>query len=338
MSERKEATSEKPRSKRYRKDKPWDTDDIDHWKIEEWKDGDMSAPLLEESSFATLFPKYREDYLKENWATIEQQLKGHGIKAELNLIEGSMTVRTTRKTSDPYLIMKARDLIKLLARSIPMEKAFDILKDDVNCDIIKIGNLVRNKDRFIRRRQRLIGPKGQTLKAIELLTKCYIFIQGNTVAAMGSFKGLKQVRRLVVECIQDNYHPIYNIKKLMIIRELEKDPNLKHENWDRFLPKFRKINPKKTKDDKSANATSNNKKRKRKEKKPYTPFPPLPTKSKIDLQLESGEYFLNEMERKRKYAQEKQQKKKVEKAAERKRKRDAMFVPPEEPPAKHKRG
>ncbi|KAG1418480.1 hypothetical protein G6F57_023719 [Rhizopus arrhizus] len=67
----------------------------------------------------------------------------------------------------------------------------------------------------------------------------------------------------------------------MIKRELAKDPKLANESWDRFLPKFKKKNVK------------SKKKVIEKPKKEYTPFPPAPVKSKIDLQLESGEYFLN---------------------------------------------
>ncbi|XP_024020642.1 KRR1 small subunit processome component [Morus notabilis] len=300
------------------KPKPWDEDpNIDRWKVEKFDPSWNGGGMLEVSSFSTLFPEYREKYLQEVWPSVKSALKEYGISCELNLVAGSMTVSTTRKTRDPYIIMKARDLIKLLSRSVPAPQAIKILNDEMQCDIIKIGNLVRNKERFVKRRQHLIGPNSSTLKALEILTCCYILVQGNTVAAMGSFKGLKQVRRIVEDCIQNKMHPVYHIKILMMKKELEKDPALANENWDRFLPKFKKKNVKQ-------------KKVKSKEKKPYTPFPPPQQPSKIDIQLETGEYFLSDKTKSAKKWQEKQEKQ-AEKTAENKRKREAAFVPPEEP-------
>lgn len=151
-------------------------------------------------------------------------------------------------------------------------------------------------------------------QAIELLTGCYVLVQGNTVSAMGPFKSLKEVRRIVLDCMK-NIHPIYRIKarifatrgtinnisqELMIRRELAKDPKLATESWDRFLPKFRKRHL--TSAEKSAKkreaaaaktearqaaATSNGNamdvdvaEPPKKKKKVYTPFPPpqLPRK------------------------------------------------------------
>jgi ribosomal RNA assembly protein len=115
-------TEQVSKKNKYRKDKPWDNDPtIDKWKIPEFKPGDMTTSLLEESSFATLFPQYREKYIREVWGFVKKALSDLGIKADLNLIEGSMTVRTTNKTWDPYGIIKARDVIKLLARSVPVQ-------------------------------------------------------------------------------------------------------------------------------------------------------------------------------------------------------------------------
>lgn len=50
-------TLEPRKKQKHRKDKPWDTDDIDHWKIDTFTAEDNKHHLLEESSFATLFPQ-----------------------------------------------------------------------------------------------------------------------------------------------------------------------------------------------------------------------------------------------------------------------------------------
>lgn len=312
-----------PKNKRYRKDKPWDNDPtLDKFKIDPFNKGDMKTHLVEESSFAVLFPEYREKYIKEIWPYVKKAMKEYGIKADLNLIEGSMTVKTTKDTWDPYIIMKARDCIKLLSRSVSYQQALKILQDGVECDVIKIRGLVRNKERFIKRRQRLIGPRGMTLKALELLTDCYILVQGATVCVMGNFKQLKIVRRIVLDCM-GNVHPIYHIKELMIKRELMKKPELVNENWDRFLPNFKKRNVKR--------------KKVKKEEKEYDPFPPEQKPRKIDLELESGEYFMKEGKEKGKKEKRPKNDKateiKKEKAAKREEDKEAKrnkLVPPEE--------
>ncbi|KAH7916114.1 hypothetical protein BJ138DRAFT_1140222 [Hygrophoropsis aurantiaca] len=320
------------KNKRHRKDKhPFQAVD------------NKGGVFTEESSFATLFPKYREKYLREVWSAVTRTLDPHGIACTLDLVHGSMSVKTTRKTFDPYIILKARDMIKLMARGVAVTQAMKVLQDDVACDIIKIGSLVRNKERFVKRRQRIIGPDGSTLKAIELLTQCYVLVQGSTVSVMGPYKSLKEVRRIVIDCMK-NIHPIYRIKELMIRRELAKDPKLATESWDRFLPQFRKRHLKTSektvkKNEKIASKEEarkaagieapDSRKNEKPAKKIYTPFPPPQLPRKIDLQLESGEYFLKPHEKAaREVAQRKQ--KQAETSAKRRAERAEAFSAPVE--------
>ena len=101
----------------------------------------------------------------------------------------------------------------------------------------------------------------------------------------------------------------------MIKRELAKDPEMQNENWERFLPKFKKKN------------APAKKKAKKPEKKKYDPFPPPQQPSKIDLQLESGEYFLTEQQRQQRKREEKN-KKQNEKTLAKQLQRQEAFKPP----------
>jgi ribosomal RNA assembly protein len=127
----------------------------------------------------------------------------------------------------------------------------------------------------------------------------------------------------------------------MVRRELAKDPKLANESWDRFLPQFRKRHLKTSEKTSRKNEKLEKKDTARKEagldpqpakkekptKKVYTPFPPpqqprkvlkmLPTNGmitqcrfipQIDLQLESGEYFLKPHEKQAREVQQRKQK------------------------------
>ena len=133
---------------------------------------------------------------------------------------------------------------------------------------------------------------------------------------MGPYKSLKEVRRIVIDCMK-NIHPIYRIKELMIKRELAKDPKLANESWDRFLPKFRKRHLKTSEKTARKNEVKEAKTEARKaagleperpKKKVYTPFPPAQQPRKVDLQLESGEYFLKPREKEAKETQRRKEK------------------------------
>ena len=74
-------------STQHDKPKPWDHDGIDHWTVHPFTRDDNPHGLLEESSFAVLFPKYRERYLRDAWPVVTKALKEVGIGCELNLVE-----------------------------------------------------------------------------------------------------------------------------------------------------------------------------------------------------------------------------------------------------------
>merc|ERR1712039_942806 len=211
------------------------------------------------------------------WPLVTKALQSHGIECRLNVAEGSMTVTTTNKTFDPYIIIKSRDFIKLLSRSVPLQHSVKVLQDEVTCNIIKINDLVQKKKRF-RLISRLKGPNGSTLKALELLTNSHIFIMGNTVSVIGAVKNIEAACRVIIECFK-NIHPIYHLKSLIAKRKLMSKTTFLHDNLEQFLPKFNKN----TKRAHLPNLRTKNS---------CTRPKPKSQQSKIDIQLESGEYFM----------------------------------------------
>mmetsp|Transcript_19111 Transcript_19111/g.38992 ORF Transcript_19111/g.38992 Transcript_19111/m.38992 type:complete len:272 (+) Transcript_19111:1645-2460(+) len=198
-----------------------------------------SCDLVQTSKFSILFPHYQEDYIRESWDIITRILKPYGLLIKADFHSGILELKTTLDVKDPFVIFKGRDFLKLIARSVPVQQASKIFEDEIFCDIIKISGYTLNREKFLKRRKRIIGNKGLTIRAIEIVTQCYLLVQGNTVSCMGNHKGLKQARKIIESCML-NIHPISAVKLLWFKRRLSKDDKLKWKSWENFLPFCRK--------------------------------------------------------------------------------------------------
>jgi len=73
------------------------------------------------------------------------------------------------------------------------------------------------------------------LKALKLLTKCSIYVQGGTVTCIGSYTGINEAKKVILGTIT-NTHPVFLLKQLMVKKKLGKDEKMVEENWERYIP------------------------------------------------------------------------------------------------------
>lgn len=234
---------------------------------------DYKNQFATESSFKVIYPSYQEKYINDNFPAIESVMGDKKIAISIDKRDREITIRTTEFTRDPFVIVKANDFIKLISRNVPVEEAEKIFQDEMFCEIIKINSLVSNKTIFEKRRDRLIGKDDNFLKAIKMLSKCYILVYKNSVCVIGSYSGVRVANKFIFG-VMKNIHPAILIKNLIVKSKLDTDPELVNEDWDRYLPPITKTHSKSKKIDKKKKST------------PAEPF-----RRKIDADIESGEYF-----------------------------------------------
>ena len=206
----------------------------------EFDESKFKHAFLETSSFSVMFAKHRLEYLRSVESFIKKACSRKNIEYTANYDEYTMEVSTTGRTRDPYVIIKGQSMIELLSKGVPLECAAEVLEEDIFSDIIPTHLLCSNEKTFERRKHRILNPK--ILKALELLTKCKVFISGKVACVVGNFRGLTDAKSVLISCFE-NLHPVYAIKELIIKRKLAKEN--KEGDWSRFMPEIKKTHAKK---------------------------------------------------------------------------------------------
>ncbi|TBU16285.1 putative RNA-binding protein [Ordospora colligata] len=249
-------------------------------------ESDFKHEFTEVSSEDVMFPKYRIKYIEQTEKYIVKALEKKKISCTIDFERNVISVLTNANTRDPFIFIKAVNFVKLVGRGVRVEEAMKVLEDEYFCEVIDIKNLAGSEKVFEKRRDRLIGPKEMTLEAIQKVTGCYVLVHGKTVSVVGSFRGVEEVKDIVISCM-DNIHPIYKIKRLIEKRKLEGEDGKKCEDWERYLPQATK------------KGNSGGSKMKKKIGRMSGGMPDCEPRRKDDIEMETGEYFVGADEAKK---------------------------------------
>ncbi|MEM2878261.1 MAG: KH domain-containing protein [Candidatus Hadarchaeales archaeon] len=99
---------------------------------------------------------------------------------------------------DPLGAMKARDVVNAIARGFSSDRAFRLLEDEMQLEIVDIRDYVGDSENaLVRIKGRLIGEKGKVRKLVEDSTGSSISVYGKTVALIGTADQLAVAREAV---------------------------------------------------------------------------------------------------------------------------------------------
>jgi|Deesub1362B_J571_1020462.scaffolds.fasta_scaffold00144_47 ribosomal RNA assembly protein len=145
--------------------------------------------IFEEQEEFVRIPKERIGVLigkkGETKKQIEERTK---TRIEVDSESGEVWITSTKDTTDPLAVWKARDVVRAIGRGFSPERAFRLLEEGEVLEVIDLTDIiVGNEKRALERiRGRIIGRKGKTRELIEELSGTDISVYGKTVSIIGN--------------------------------------------------------------------------------------------------------------------------------------------------------
>nr|XP_011465322.1 PREDICTED: uncharacterized protein LOC101314470 isoform X2 [Fragaria vesca subsp. vesca] len=190
-------------------------------------------------SFRLISPE-NQAKLKEAWPMVESSLEELGYMCAMSTVDSTVLVVSPGST-DPDIMRKAKYLFKLLCKTpVPAPLAIELALHGRQHDLIKLGTQKGgmckkygiNRDEFHKLQRRL----KRSLKELEDLTHCTLFLNKNTLTAVGPSPRLGWVRRVLKICITEKLSPSHVISVFIC----------KHDQRISFVRNVDVLNVKKT--------------------------------------------------------------------------------------------
>ncbi len=128
-----------------------------------------------------------------------------GVKLRIDSKTGLVLIERPVSGEEALKAVKARDVIKAIARGFSPQKAFKLLTPNYYLDIIDLMEFVSDKS-LQRVRSRIIGREGKAKKFIMGKTKTDISVYGKTVALIGDAESIKTAKKAIMKLITGAKH------------------------------------------------------------------------------------------------------------------------------------
>ena len=157
-------------------------------------------------------PKERVGILIGPEGKVKQYIEARlDVKLDVDT-EGGVTVTLLEKSSDPSLLLKAKDVVTAIGRGFSPDVTFRLIRNEDDIfDMIDLRQIFGRSESDIKRiKGRIIGADGKTRKLIEELSEANMVVYGHTVGFIGSFEQVDTARNAVQMIIEGcQHHTVY---------------------------------------------------------------------------------------------------------------------------------
>lgn len=143
-----------------------------------------------------LVPRDRINVIKDEKVVKKLEVS---IKIKLSFDENSVIIE-----GEGLELLQAKSIVKAIGRGFSPEKAFRLLSEEENLEIIELSEFNDKKIKILK--ARLIGTKGKTRKLVENFSGCSVSVYGKTVSMIGKYDQMNVCREALKMIIRGSKH------------------------------------------------------------------------------------------------------------------------------------
>ena len=134
--------------------------------------------------------------------------QGCSCKVTINSKTGAVSIDDSK---DPYMGMKAMDIVQAIARGASANHAFRLLSDNVYFALFDIRDYTgKSQNRVREMRGRIIGTDGRMRANIEKMTDSNIAVRGNTIAIICDIDSFDTAKKAIDMLLSGSEHSAVN--------------------------------------------------------------------------------------------------------------------------------